>query len=210
MQGCDRWAKTKITNIVSIVLHFRSLNSDRSYNAVWYTLGGFVLIHWLGVEGVQQVVRMAVAVSAHRHQGGKGGQENGGQHPNGHDHHCLHGDSGSHSGCRQQLVQEEKSPNRGRLIVRGRLRTAAHLSRRVIGGFSLIGRHQTREEWNYFGTFPWFGANGEENTVQSVCGLFLHVAHLQLKYCWSLSEQLTQKSEVVYTSCSIMRTVCLI
>ncbi|TNN85864.1 hypothetical protein EYF80_003708 [Liparis tanakae] len=58
--------------------------------------------------GVQQVVRMAVAVSAHRHQGGKGGQENGGQHPDGHDHHCLHGSHGSHGGCGRQLAQEEK------------------------------------------------------------------------------------------------------
>lgn len=89
----------------------------------------FALIHWLGVEVVQQVVRVAVAVSAHHHQGNEGGQENGGQHPNGHNHHCLHGDSGSHGGCRQQLVFQRKESNQGRLIVRARLWTGAHLSR---------------------------------------------------------------------------------
>ncbi|KAG7234779.1 hypothetical protein INR49_003993, partial [Caranx melampygus] len=41
---------------------------------------------------------VAVAMSAHHHQGDEGGQENGGQHPDGHDHHRLHGDCGSHSG----------------------------------------------------------------------------------------------------------------
>lgn len=54
--------------------------------------------HRLGVEVVQQVVGVAVAVSAHHHQGNKGRQENGGQHPDGHDHHRLHGDSGSRGG----------------------------------------------------------------------------------------------------------------
>ena len=52
---------------------------------------------------VQQVVGVAVAVSTHHHQGNEGGQEDGGQHPNGHDHHRLHGDDGSQGvGSRQQ------------------------------------------------------------------------------------------------------------
>lgn len=57
---------------------------------------------------VQQVVRVAVAVSAHHQQGNEGGQENGGQHPNGHDHHRLHGDPVSRGGRRQQLVVEAR------------------------------------------------------------------------------------------------------
>lgn len=77
----------------------------------------FALIHWLGVEVVQQVVRVAVPVSAHHHQGNEGGQENGGQHPNGHDHHRLHGDSGSHGGCRQQLVSWQKTKKKSPIRV---------------------------------------------------------------------------------------------
>lgn len=104
----------------------------------------FALIHWLGVEVVQQVVRVAVAVSAHHHQGNEGGQENGGQHPNGHDHHRLHGDSGSHGGCRQQLVswqkKERKKVQSGSAdcpssTIHGR----SSVEGRRIGGFSLIG-----------------------------------------------------------------------
>lgn len=52
---------------------------------------------------MQQVVGVAVAVSAHHHQGNEGSQENSGQHPDGHNHHRLHGDSGSHGGWRLQL-----------------------------------------------------------------------------------------------------------
>lgn len=59
--------------------------------------------HRLGVEVVQQVVGVAVAVSAHHDQGNEGSQENGGQHPDGHNHHRLHGDSGSRGGWRLQL-----------------------------------------------------------------------------------------------------------
>jgi len=69
---------------------------------------GFVPIHWLGVEVVQQVVRVAVAVSAHHHQGDEGGQKNGGQHSYSHYHHRLHGDSDSCNGWRQQLVKRKK------------------------------------------------------------------------------------------------------
>lgn len=84
---------------------------------------GFVLIYLLGVKVVQQVVRVTVAVSAHHHQGNKGGQENGGQHPDGHNHHRLHGDSDSHS-------SRGKESNQGRLIVRARLWMGAYLLRR--------------------------------------------------------------------------------
>lgn len=112
----------------------------------------FALIHWLGVEVVQQVVRVAVAVSAHHHQGNEGGQENGGQHPNGHDHHRLHGDSGSHGGCRQQLVswQKKKRVQSGSddcpsSTIHGR----SSVEGRRIGGFSLIGWQQTGEERHY-------------------------------------------------------------
>lgn len=65
---------------------------------------------------VQQVMRVAVAVSAHHHQSNEGGQEDGGQHPNGHDHHRLHGDSGSHNGCGQQHVERKRS-NQDWLVV---------------------------------------------------------------------------------------------
>lgn len=65
--------------------------------------------HRLGVKVVQQVVGVAVAVSAHHHQGNEGSQENGGQHPDGHDHHRLHGDSGSHGGWRLQLERRVQS-----------------------------------------------------------------------------------------------------
>lgn len=41
---------------------------------------------------VQQVVGVAVAVSADDHQGNEGGQEDSRQHPNSHDHHRLHGE----------------------------------------------------------------------------------------------------------------------
>lgn len=69
------------------------------------TLGsdGLGQSHPLGVKVVQQVVGVAVAVSAHHHQGNQGSQENGGQHPDGHNHHRLHGDSGPQSGWRLQL-----------------------------------------------------------------------------------------------------------
>ena len=51
---------------------------------------------------MQQAEGVAVAVSAHHHQGDEGRQEDGGQHPDGHDHHRLHGDPGSHDGNRQR------------------------------------------------------------------------------------------------------------
>lgn len=72
--------------------------------------------HSLGVEVVQQVVRVAVAVPAHHHQGDEGGQEDGGQHPNGHDHHRLHGDPGDHHGCGRQLQSTRQEANQSRLI----------------------------------------------------------------------------------------------
>lgn len=52
---------------------------------------------------VQQVVGVAVTVSAHHDQGDEGSQEDGGQHPDGHNHHRLHGDSGSQGHWRLQL-----------------------------------------------------------------------------------------------------------
>lgn len=60
---------------------------------------------------VQQVVGVTVAVPAHHHQGDEGGQEDGGQHPNGHDHHRLHGDPGSHHGCGRQLQLVRQESN---------------------------------------------------------------------------------------------------
>lgn len=65
---------------------------------------------------VQQVVGVTVAVPAHHHQCDKGGQEDSGQHPNGHDHHGLHGDPGSHHGCGRQLQSARQETNQGRLI----------------------------------------------------------------------------------------------
>lgn len=54
---------------------------------------------------VQQVVGVAVAVSAHHDQGDEGSQEDGGQHPDGHDHHRLHGDCGSRGHWRPEQLE---------------------------------------------------------------------------------------------------------
>lgn len=87
---------------------------------------------------VQEVVRVAVAMSAHHHQGNEGGQENGGQHPNGHNHHCLHGDLGSHGGCRRQKRRRGKESNQGRLIVLSLIMDGrSSVEERIIGGFNV-------------------------------------------------------------------------
>lgn len=91
---------------------------------------------------VQQVVRVTVAVPAHHHQGDEGGQEDGGQHPNGHDHHRFHGDAGSHHGCGRQLRSVRLETNQRRLI-RLILPTVASSSvrggRRRVAAVRLIG-----------------------------------------------------------------------
>lgn len=50
--------------------------------------------HSLGIIALQQVSRPAVALPANHHQGCKGGQEDGGQHAYGHNHHRLHASGG--------------------------------------------------------------------------------------------------------------------
>lgn len=169
----------------------------------------FALIHWLGVEVVQQVVRVAVAVSAHHHQGNEGGQENGGQHPNGHDHHRLHGDSGSHGGCRQQLVswqkKKKKESNQGRLIVRARLFMGAHLSRGEESMVSVWLGDNKPEKSDIIVTLEDVSSRnlkmkrhallsqaGEENTIRSVlsvckCGTPTH-PHTKLIFIWAHKE----------------------
>lgn len=95
---------------------------------------------------VQQVMRVTVAVSAHHHQGNKGGQENGGQHPNGHYHHCLHGDSGSHDDSyfeRKRL--QSGSADCPSSIMDGR----SSVERRISGSFSRIGVTSTRRKEHY-------------------------------------------------------------
>lgn len=88
---------------------------------------------------VQQVMRMAVAVSAHNHQGNEGGQENGGQHPNSHNHHRLHGDFGSHGGflVGRETVQSGSADCLGSITD-----VRSSIEERVIGSFSVIGCNQ--------------------------------------------------------------------
>lgn len=171
----------------------------------------FALIHWLGVEVVQQVVRVAVAVSAHHHQGNEGGQENGGQHPNGHDHHRLHGDSGSHGGCRQQLVSwqktKKKESNQGRLIVRARLFMGAHLSRGEESMVSVWLGDNKPEKSDIIVTLEdvssrnlkmkrhaLLSQQGKRIQSEAFC-LFVNVAHLHAHIQnWSLSEHIRRWS----------------
>lgn len=49
----------------------------------------------LGIIALQQIPRPAVALPTYHHQGCKGGQKDGGQHPNGHNHHGLHASRGT-------------------------------------------------------------------------------------------------------------------
>lgn len=168
-----------------------------------YRFRRVVLIHWLGVKVVQQVVRVAVAVSAHHHQGNEGGQENGGQHPNGHNHHCLHGDSGSHSGCRLQLVKRKKKKKRVQSgladcpssIMDGR----SSVEGRIIGGFSLIGCDIKPEKNDFITTLNlYFCWNTKHIRIHGVsvskCGTpSMHTTN------WSLSEYI--KSWSVLSLC---------
>lgn len=149
---------------------------------------------------VQQVVRVAVAVSAHHHQGNEGGQENGGQHPDRHDHHRLHGDSGFHGGCRRRLVSRGRESNQDRLIVRARLWALICWGGRIMAGFSLIGRHRTKRKYHYRHTWGCFCKKisillkrraplSQWRRIQSaVFCSFPNVAHLQRTHKNSLSE----------------------
>lgn len=148
-------------------------------------------IYWLGVEGVQQVVRVAVAVSAHHHQGDEGGQEDGGQHPDGDDHHRLHGDSGSHAGCgEQQLVErwEEKKASpirRRRVIVQSSIMDGCSSVEegRQIAGVSLIGWHLRiflQRNFHFFeNTIHLPGGPMWRRILSAVFCQFLNMAHLQ-------------------------------
>ena len=57
----------------------------------------------LGVIGVQEVFGATVALPAHHHQRHEGRQEDGGQNPDGHDDHRLHGSDPSGSGAALHL-----------------------------------------------------------------------------------------------------------
>lgn len=173
------------------------------------------LIHWLGVEVVQQVMRAAVAVSAHHHQGNEGGQENGGQHPNGHDHHRLHGDSGCHGGCRRQLVRRRNRVQSG-LSDSSAMDECSSAEGRRIGGFNLIGWQQTGETWHYHNTrgyifavshFSWSTMHFQAPVVLSVYKCGTPTTYIQ---SWSLSGHIRKRVPSVCTSYAVLRTKCLL
>ena len=78
---------------------------------------------------LQQVVGVAVAVTADHHQSHEGRQEDGGQHADGHDHHRLHGDGGG----RQGVEGEERWGTRHRQCGNGDSRS----QRSRLGGSEL-------------------------------------------------------------------------
>lgn len=166
----------------------------------------FASIHWLGVEVVQQVVRVAVAVSAHHHQGDEGGQENGGQHPDGHDHHGLHGDSHSHShgggGGISDSYLRGKDSNQGRLIVPGWImdgRSSVEDGERwlqtdcVTSNWkrAILSPHLRILLQEKSPIFIWFEApsTSPANTISSVCVWHTYSTHTHTHH-WSLSEHI--------------------
>lgn len=182
---------------------FEFVYTITAIEVLWDHWDPHVWSHWLGVEMVQQVVRVTVAVPAHHHQGDEGGQEDGGQHPNGHDHHRLHGDPGSQHGCGRQLQSVRQETNQRRLICLISTTVASSSvrgGRRRVAAVRLIGWQSNKTSGTIKGDFFHFplqwSTRGVDHKYQ--CVGFTDVTPAAWRKSWPLPEKLNRQKALSF------------